>query len=405
MASSFSWRAIAVPAFGPSLLFGTGEGAILPVLPLTARELGATVPEAALLVALIGLGSMLGNIPASIVTMRHGERWTIVGAAIACAAAMVLCAFTSSLAVFASAAFVVGIAQAVFGLARQSWMAEAVPIEYRARAMSMLGGMMRVGLFVGPFMAAIAIHRWGVTAAYVVGAAALLVAAVVSSRLPDLPSRGHPDAATSAAPAPSAAAGQARAGASWSSIVRDHRHVFLTLGIGVMLVSAVRAARQAVIPLWADHLGLDASVTSLIYGIAGGVEMLVFYPAGFVMDRKGRLAVALPSLSIMGLGLLLMPLTASATTLLIAAASVGFGNGIGSGLIMTLGADHAPPAARAQFLGIWRLMTDIGAACGPGLVSLLTAVSSLGLGVIAIGLLAFAAAAQLRHWVPRHAKV
>jgi MFS family permease len=393
MAEPFTWRRIAVPAFGPSLLFGTGEGAILPVLPLTARELGASVPQAALLVALIGLGSMLGNIPASIVTMRHGERWTIVGAAIACAAAMVLCAFTSSLAVFAFGAFVVGIAQAVFGLARQSWMAEAVPIDYRARAMSMLGGMMRVGMFIGPFMAAAAIHRWGATAAYLVGAAALLVAAVVSWRLPDLSSRGGVASADATVPID--------AGASWRSIVRDHRHVFLTLGIGVMLVSAVRAARQAVIPLWADHLGLDASVTSLIYGIAGGVEMLVFYPAGFVMDRKGRLAVALPSLLIMGTALLLTPLAQSATTLLIAATAIGFGNGIGSGLVMTLGADHAPPAARAQFLGIWRLMTDIGAACGPGLLSLLTAVSTLGVGVIAIGLLAFAAAAQLRRWIPR----
>jgi MFS family permease len=391
MAAPFAWRPIAVPAFGPSLLFGTGEGAILPVLPLTARELGASVPEAALLVALIGLGSMLGNIPASMITMRHGERWTIVGAAIACAAAMVLCAFTSSLAVFAFGAFVVGIAQAVFGLARQSWMAEAVPIEYRARAMSMLGGMMRVGMFIGPFMAAAAIHRWGVTAAYLVGAAALLVAAVVSWRLPDLPSRGGTASTTTTA----------NIGASWRGVVRDHRHVFLTLGIGVMLVSAVRAARQAVIPLWADQLGLDASVTSLIYGIAGGVEMLVFYPAGSVMDRKGRLAVALPSLAIMGVALLLTPLAQSATTLLIAASAIGFGNGIGSGLIMTLGADHAPREGRAQFLGIWRLMSDIGAACGPGLLSLLTAVSTLGIGVAAIGLLAFAAAAQLRRWIPR----
>ena len=56
---------------------------------------------------------------------------------------------------------------------------------------------------------------------------------------------------------------------------------------------------QAVIPLWADHLGLQASVTSLIYGLAAGLEMLVFYPAGHLMDRKVRLWVALPSMLIM----------------------------------------------------------------------------------------------------------
>ena len=40
----FSLRSIAVPAFGPALMFGLGEGAILPVVALSARDLGASVP-------------------------------------------------------------------------------------------------------------------------------------------------------------------------------------------------------------------------------------------------------------------------------------------------------------------------------------------------------------------------
>src|SRR5690606_27409644 len=36
---SFSLARIALPAFGPSLLFGLGEGAIYPVLALSARDL------------------------------------------------------------------------------------------------------------------------------------------------------------------------------------------------------------------------------------------------------------------------------------------------------------------------------------------------------------------------------
>ena len=68
----------------------------------------------------------------------------------------------------------------------------------------------------------------------------------------------------------------------------------------------------------------------------------MFYPAGKVMDQKGRRWVAVPSMLIMGLPLLLMPFTHSATALLLAAAVIGFGNGIGSGMVMTLGADHSP---------------------------------------------------------------
>jgi MFS family permease len=390
-ATPFSLRTIAVSAFGPSLLFGLGEGAILPVIPLSARDLGASVAVAALAAAMIGVGSLISNIPASLITMHRGERWAIVAAAVWCAIAMAMSAWTDHLGVFALGCFMVGMSQAVFGLARQSYLTEAVPPEFRARAMSTLGGTMRVGLFIGPFAAAAAIHRYGLVGAYGVGIAALAVAAAVAARIPDLE---HHVETQGAAPHPATPP-------SLRSIVRDHHRLFVTLGIGVLLVSAVRATRQAVIPLWADHLALAPSVAALIYGVAGGVEMLVFYPAGKVMDQKGRRWVAVPSMIIMGIPLMLMPFTHSAAALLLAASVIGFGNGIGSGMVMTLGADHSPRLGRAHFLGVWRLMSDIGASCGPALLSFLAATLSLGAGIAATGLIAFVAAAQLAYWIPR----
>jgi MFS family permease len=306
---------------------------------------------------------------------------------------MGLCGWTSNLLLYALGCFMVGMAQAVFSLARQSYLTDVVPPEFRARAMSTLGGAMRVGLFIGPFAAAAAIHRYGLMGAYGVGIAALVVAAVVAARIPDLTLDADDSPTGTAAPPTSAP--------SLRAIVRDHRRLFITLGVGVLLVSAVRATRQAVIPLWADHLALAPSVAALIYGVAGGIEMFVFYPAGKVMDQKGRRWVAVPSMIIMGIPLLLMPLTQGAGSLLLAASVIGFGNGIGSGMVMTLGADHSPRQGRAHFLGVWRLMSDIGSSCGPALVSVLAATLSLGAGIAVTGLIAFAAAAQLAYWIPR----
>jgi MFS family permease len=389
---SYSLRPIAVAAFGPSLLFGLGEGAILPIIPLTARDLGASVPFAALTVALIGVGSLVSNIPASLITLHRGERWAIVAAAVWSALAMALCAWTTHLGLFALGCFMVGMSQAVFSLARQSYLTEAVPPAFRARALSTLGGVMRIGMFIGPFVAAAAIHRFGLVAAYVVGVVAVAVAGVVAARIPDLE---HP-APEPGTPSP--------VHPTLASTLRDHQHVFVTLGIGVMLVAAVRATRQAVIPLWADQLALAPSVASLIYGLSGGIDMLVFYPAGKVMDLKGRRWVAIPSMVIMGSALLLTPFTHGATTLLLAALAIGFGNGIGSGMVMTLGADHSPRIGRAHFLGVWRLMADLGSTCGPALLSFLTAALTLGAGIAVTGLLAFGAAAQLAYWIPRAGK-
>ncbi|HVR53360.1 MAG TPA: MFS transporter [Pseudorhodoferax sp.] len=387
-AADFSFRRIAIPAFGPSLFFGLGEGAILPIIPLMARELGASVSMAALVVALVSLGSLLNNIPASLITMRWGERWAIVAAGLWSGLGMALCVWTSHLGLFATGCLMVGMSQAVYNLARQSYMTEAVPIAYRARALSTLGGVMRIGMFIGPFLGAAAVHAFGLSAAFGVGIAGVLCAAAIGARVPDLE------------PPPLPPGQQPPASTTILSTLRDHRRVFLTLGFGVMLVSAVRASRQVVIPLWAEHLALAPAVASLVYGLAGGIDMLVFYPAGKLMDHKGRRWVAVPSMLIMGTALLLMPLSSGFNTLLLAALAIGFGNGIGSGMIMTLGADHSPRHGRPHFLGVWRLMSDIGASCGPVLLSLLAGSLSLAAGIAATGLIAFAAAGALAHWIP-----
>ena len=60
-------------------------------------------------------------------------------------------------------------AAAVFGLARQSYLTDAVPFHFRARALSTLGGVMRIGMFLGPFLAAAAIEHYGLAGAYGVG--------------------------------------------------------------------------------------------------------------------------------------------------------------------------------------------------------------------------------------------
>jgi MFS family permease len=139
----------------------------------------------------------------------------------------------------------------------------------------------------------------------------------------------------------------------------------------------------------------------VIYGLSGAIDMLVFYPAGKVMDRRGRLFVAIPSTIVMGIAMLLIPLTASFAGLLLASLLIGFGNGISSGLIMTLGADFSPDRGRGQFLGLWRFIADAGSTGGPVLLSGVTALATLGAGVSATGILGFAAAGVFAVVLPR----
>ncbi|MCC3268331.1 MFS transporter [Arthrobacter gengyunqii] len=406
-AESFSLKSIAIPAFGPTLLYGLATGAILPVIALTARDLGATVALAALVITLTGVGSLVTNVPATVLTTRFGEKWALVIAALWCATAMATAALAPVLWLFALAVFMVGMAGSVFGLARQSYLTEAVPLYFRARALSTLGGVNRIGVFAGPFAAAGVIHFAGIAGAYWVGAAAALLAAIISLRVPEL--RAPVPAGTGRAAGPRGSARRGRRGAgdpavpapTVRSVLGTHGKVFRTLGLGILLIAAVRASRQAVIPLWAQHIGLDPTQTALIYGLSGAIDMLIFYPAGKVMDLWGRRWVAVPCMLTMAGGLALMPLTTDRTGLLLVSLILGFGNGIGSGIVMTLGADFSPSPGRPQFLGIWRLLADSGTMAGPALLSAVTALVSLSAGIGATAVLGLLGAAALWKWVPK----
>ncbi|MFA7503067.1 MAG: MFS transporter [Burkholderiaceae bacterium] len=390
---TYDLRRLALPAFGPSLMFGLCEGAILPVLALSARALGASLSVAGLIVALVGIGSLLANLPAAWLTTRFGERRAMVGASVFAILALLLCLAARSVWLFGLAVLMLGLARAVFLLARQTFLVEVTPVHLRARAMSMLGGVHRIGMFIGPFLGAAFIHAIGISGAYWAALLVMLVAGALSLLVPDLESRSP--AAGEPIPRPVAAL----------ALMREHAGAFLTLGLACALLAAIRACRQIVIPLWADYIGLDAATTSLIYGLMGAVDMLLFYPAGKVMDLHGRRAVTVPSLLIMGASLLLIPLTSGFASLLAVSVILGVGNGIGAGIILTTAADASPEAGRTRFLGIWRVITDLGGGGGPLLLAGLTAAVSLAWGIVGIGGMGFLAAWMFWRWLPRRENI
>lgn len=382
------WR-IAVPAYGPTALSSVGTGAVLPVLALTARDLGASVGVAALVVAMLGVGTLVSALPAGSLVTALGERQALVVAGLVEAAAMALALVSSEVWHLVTAVLLVGAASAVFGLARQAYLTDAVAIHLRARALSTLGGVHRIGLFLGPLVGAAAIGAWGLRAVYVLGVVMALASVVLVLLTRDLTADHR--AARAQLPRP-------RLGA----VLAEHRTTLLTLGTGVLALAAARASRTSILPLWAEAIGLDAARTSLVFAVAGGVEMLLFYPAGAVMDRFGRVWTAVPTTLLLAAGLLALPLTADLAGLTAVAVLMAVGNGLGSGILMTLGADASPEVGRAQFLGGWRLMAELGASGGPLLISGLAAAASLTVAALAMGAVTVAGGAWLARWVPRY---
>lgn len=426
--------------YGPTVLFGLGEGAVIPLIPVVAAKLGADLATSGLIASALVIGQLCGNIPAGWLVARVGERLTMaIAGTIALAGAMGLI-FSPSLGLLAASVFLIGVCAAAFGLARHAFMTTKVPLSFRARALALLGGTFRFGMFVGPFIAALLLGLTGTTASAAWCLAVCLVACVLLVLLGPDPERVIEAEAAQASQADTEArreralqqpadTGEAVTGsirlpgegekansahAAGEAAVPHREGVFRTmvrfrrvlsrLGVAAASLAAVRSARQVVLPLWGLSLGLDAHTISLVVGVAGAIDFALFYASGQVMDRFGRLWAVLPSMLLMGAGFVALAFTHdmpdASMWFAMLAAVIGVGNGLSSGILMTLGADVAPQHDPAPFLSSWRTLNDAGGAAAPVIFSALAAVATLSVATGAMGVIALLGAFGFWRWVP-----
>ncbi|GAB2558260.1 MFS transporter [Leucobacter ruminantium] len=417
--------------YGPTTFFALGEGAVIPLIPIMAAKLGADLALSGLVASTLVIGQLCGNIPAGYLVARLGERVTMVAAGIIAMLGAAGIAFAPSVGVLSVAVFVVGLCAAAFALARHAFMTTRVPLFYRARALSLLGGSFRFGLFAGPFLGALLLGLTGVEASAAWCFAACLVACVLLVGFgPDPEARlqagsgegsagfregsAHPanraeradGAADTGEPVTSGIAvpGAGRRPGVFRTMV-EHRGVLARLGLAAASLSAVRSARLVVLPIWGVSLGLDAQTISLVVGISGAIDFALFYAGGQVMDRFGRLWAVLPAMLLMSSGFIALAFThdapEAAMWFAMFAAVIGVGNGLSSGILLTFGADVAPKGDPAAFLGSWRTLTDAGGAAAPVIFSGIAAVSTLGVATGAIGAIGLIGALGMLRWVPR----
>lgn len=404
-APDFQFRSIALPALLPSVLFAIGEGAVIPIIPAVASNLGAGLAMAGFIAAMIMVGNLIGDIPSGIIVSRVGETNAMIGAAAVSVVGVVLCLLTTDPWVLGAGIFLLGVAAATFALARHAFMTTFVPLAYRARALSSLGGTFRAGWFVGPFIAAGLIALTGsVQVVFWVQIVTALSVIIILIFMKD----PRANWATDAPPTP-ATEGAKLVSDEATGLFRTiwaFRGVLLRVGSGVAVVSALRASRTVILPLWAVSIGVSEINTALIIGIGGAMDFALFYASGQIMDRYGRLVSVIPSMLGLGTGLLVLSVThdlPNAVIFFIAMTVVtGIANGIGSGILMTLGADLAPQGNPAPFLGAFRFTGDFGTAAAPLALAAIIALASLPVATAIIGALGFVGAGILARYVPRY---
>jgi MFS family permease len=359
------------PVYVPSLLMAVSQEALTILLPLYVLELGASAVFAAWVVFLRGFGILLFDVPAGMLVARFGDKPVLLGGLALLLAGLLTLGLTANPWALGIASIALGSGHAAWMLGRQSYLADVCARHELGRAIAAMAGLQRGGALVGPVAGGVIAGWAGYPTAFIAGAASAVIAGVlvvvfardVESHVP------HGDVGV---------AGTVR-------VLRTQWREFATAGTSALVLQLMRATRQLLVPLFGQSAGLGVSAIGLAYSVGTVVDIAMFYPSGVLADRWGRKWSALPSMALYTLGLALLPLAGGFYSLVAVAVLLGFANGVGTGVVMIIGADLARASQQqGQFLGLWRLIGDLGISLAPLLSGVLVDVAGLAAASLAI---------------------
>jgi MFS family permease len=380
-----------LPFYLPALITAFSMGVLIPVLPLYAGDFNVSYGLVGLVLAGEALGMLLGDVPAGLLGHRLGLKGTML-LGLGCIALSTGALFwAGTIPAVVLCRVIAGFGRSLYNVSRHAYITGVVHPGIRGRTIALLGGIFRVGRFVGPMIGGIVAARHGLRAPFLLfaGISGIALLAVVSF----VP-------ASTGTPHLGPQSSRSR-GSHLLSSLRTRYGILAPAGAAQLFAQMIRAGRGIIIPLYgADVIGLDVGTIGLVVSLASAVDMSLFYPAGLIMDRLGRKYAIVPSFLVQALGMSLLPLTGSFVGLLAVASLIGLGNGLGSGSMMTLGSDLAPRGSHAEFLGIWRWIGDAGSTGGPLVVGAIAELVVLPTAALVMGGAGLIAAMVFIFFVP-----
>ena len=356
------------------------------LVPLRAAELGAGVGLIGLLVGVKALVETVTSVPLGAFMDRTGPRKALLLGTAGTAVVALGYVFTSSIAVLFLMQIVLGLARPLGWVGGQSYaagMRGGGDSKYDTGRFSFSANL---GQIVAPLVAGIVADIYGARWAFLVIAAWGVVFFAVSWLLPDL---GR-----------SAGGGDAGAGfgAAWGLMKLRRVQAVMFLTFSRLWIPAVWSAFY---PLYLVTSGTSETVAGIVVSAMAVAAAITSPFTGRIASHGRPIVVTALSLLVSCVGVAISPLVDEGLWPLVAAALVGFGQGISLPMLITLMSEAAPKDQRSLALSLRAGVNQASSTVAPVVIGPLIAVAGATLGfpiaaLIGVGFLAAAVAVGRR---------
>ncbi len=355
-------------------LADTAVGYILPLFPLLAKQLGATLTLIGSLTAINGGTQVLVAVPLGMISDRVGRRRLITFGSLCFAVTALLLALAPSPALLVPAQFLLGV-----GTVATFYVAAALVGDYsapadRGLAMGCLTTAMGLGFAAGPFFGGLVSERMGIQSSlYIVMAIALLAFVLSWLFLTDVPGlRGS----------------SRRNPLRELRVLTSNRAILLAALAHLLLSPIFNGVVLSLVPIKAEVIGFSALTIGTLYTVRALSSTATRLPIGALSTPRWSHRLMLLALVLGGCALAVIAASTSRPVFYVALAI----EGISYGMFLTAGqafvTQYAPKEQRGAALGAYNMAGGIGAALSPIVLGIVADAAGLDVSFWATALLA-----------------
>lgn len=328
-----------------AFLVALGFGVVVPVLPVYARDFGASATQVGAIVSLFAITRLAMGPFCGVINTKIGERKALGIGMLIVAASSFGCGMAQDYVQLLLMRAAGGIGSAMFSTAGMTQLFAATTTRNRGRSTAVYQSGFLIGNMAGPAVGAVFVAI-SLRAPFFFYAATLLVGAIVGMFALQAPSRF----------------GKGREGGALGQVWRNRKYQLACLANFTTGWQSF-GARSTLVPiLIVEVLDQPTTTTGIVFAISAAVQMLVINPVGVAVDQAGRKPILISGLLICALASLIFPQMPNVIWLTVAMCVFA----IGSSMLGTAPASIVGDVAgRGTPVAVFQMFSDLGNIIGP----------------------------------------
>ncbi|MDX3809818.1 MFS transporter [Bosea thiooxidans] len=348
----------------------SGVGLVSPILSVYAATFSASATMAGMIITLFGIGRLIVNLPAGLLSQRIGHRPLLMAGPFILVVGSIVAALATNLETLLAARFVQGIGSGIYMTVSSAAIATLAQPKERGRLMALYQGGMLLGTGLGPAIGGFLASHFGYTAPFWAYAVVCTVALFIAWTSVDRQATAieHTEGVAKASALPS----------ETKPIIRDMPFLLAcVINFGVFFTRT--ASQWQAIPLLA-HQRYDMGVDKigLALTMLAAMNFLTLPLTGALVDRYGARRLTFVSTIVTAIALLWIALGESIHMMWIGLAVLGIGGGLNGPATAAYAAEIVPVRQYGAAMGLMRTFGDAGFVFGPIMIGTLADLGSIG---------------------------